>query len=53
MKVKIELTVDIDPAIWAALYDVPLSDVREDVRDYVRNIVETQLAENQTQERRN
>jgi hypothetical protein len=45
MKVKISFTVDIDPKQWADTYGIVVSDVREDVKDYVRSMVITQLAE--------
>jgi hypothetical protein len=35
MKVRIVLTVDVDPEAWANEYGVDRSEVREDVKRYV------------------
>jgi hypothetical protein len=44
VKVRIEMTVEVDPAEWVENYGCDRADVRADVREYVRNTVENQLA---------
>lgn len=44
MKVTIHSDLDIDALAWAEEYGVELSDVWQDVREYVRNGVSAQLA---------
>jgi len=40
MRVKIEVTVDIDPEVWALAYGVSgAKEIREDVRAYARNAI--------------
>lgn len=51
MKIKIEMTVDVDPEAWAGLYDIGLCDipaakVREDVRKWAFHTVTALLEEN-------
>jgi hypothetical protein len=43
MKIKIEMTVDIDVDSWVLNYGTELNDVRDDVKGYVKNIVLGQL----------
>ncbi|NKS33137.1 hypothetical protein GS534_24225 [Rhodococcus hoagii] len=44
MKVKIEVTVDIDPEAWTMNYGVEgAAAIREDVREYCRNTLIEQL----------
>lgn len=40
MKVRITMTVNIDPEEWSLTYDVDEKDVREDVKRYVINAVQ-------------
>lgn len=40
MKVRIELTVEVDPAEWAEEYDIHQRGVRVDVQQYVRCLVD-------------
>jgi hypothetical protein len=44
MKIKIELTVDINPEEYANEYMVAQSEIRQDIKDSVRNYVETHFA---------
>jgi len=44
MKVRIEMTVDIDEESWAVNYGVEDSEVRQDVKDYCEWTVLEQLA---------
>ena len=37
MKIKVTLTVDVDPAAWADEYGTRLSEVREDVKRHAAN----------------
>lgn len=39
MKVKIEFTVDIDPKAWVEEFATERSEVRRDVKDFVRGEV--------------
>ncbi len=39
MKIKITLTVDIDPASWANEFGITPSEVRDDVRSYAEGCV--------------
>jgi hypothetical protein len=43
MRVRVSVTVDIDPQTWALEYGVPLQDVRGDVKQYVQQLVMDQL----------
>lgn len=44
MKIKVELTVDIDPEAWTLNYGVEgAKEIREDVRAYVEGAVVEQL----------
>jgi phosphoribosylformimino-5-aminoimidazole carboxamide ribonucleotide (ProFAR) isomerase len=45
MKVKVSLTLDIDPQAWADTYGIDASAVREDVKNYAENIVLTQFGQ--------
>lgn len=44
MKVRVEFTVDIDPAAWEAEYGVSRLDVRNDVRDYIKQGAHSHLS---------
>lgn len=35
MKVRVVLTVEVDPENWEAVYGVPIGEQRDDVRSYV------------------
>lgn len=35
MKVRVVLTVEVDPANWESVYGTPSSELRDDVRSYV------------------
>lgn len=37
MKVRLVVTVEVDPKVWAAEYGPTRRDVREDVKDYFTN----------------
>jgi hypothetical protein len=37
MKIKINFTLDVDPDSWAREYDIEKSEVRDDVKMYVKN----------------
>jgi len=39
MKIKITLSMDVDPEQWSLIYGIDRDCVREDVRDYVLNQV--------------
>ncbi|ARX83576.1 hypothetical protein SMD44_02998 [Streptomyces alboflavus] len=39
MKVRITLTVTVNPDEWATEYGVPREDVRADVKDYIGHAV--------------
>ncbi len=43
MKIKIDFTVDVDPDAWELNYGTPRSEIRDNVKDYVLNIVLGQL----------
>lgn len=43
MRVRVEMTVDVDPREWAELYGLKPADVREDVKMHVVNTVREQL----------
>tara|TARA_R110000868_G_scaffold4239_4_gene26918 strand:+ start:2914 stop:3159 length:246 start_codon:yes stop_codon:yes gene_type:complete len=43
MKVKIELTVDINAESWIENYGIESSEVRDDVKGYCKNILLSQL----------
>ena len=45
MKVRIDVTVDVDAEAWAYEFGLSRSDVRADVREYFRLLVQGQLAE--------
>lgn len=41
MKVKIELTLDVNPESWGEDYGSEgVAEVRQDVKEYVRNVVQ-------------
>ena len=40
MKISITLTIDVDPDEWADNYGIEKSEVREDVKTYVRTAVQ-------------
>lgn len=44
MKVRVEMTLDIDAEAWALEYGVSPSEVREDVKEYVRHNVYSDFA---------
>jgi hypothetical protein len=39
MKIRIELTVEVDADAWMLNYGTPASEIREDVRAYVREAI--------------
>ena len=39
MKIKFEITLDVDPQVWADAWGVEVGEVREDVRSYIRHNV--------------
>jgi hypothetical protein len=43
MKVRVTMTVDVDPARWEEDFGVPRSEMREDVKTYVIGTVQGQL----------
>ena len=43
MKIKIETTVSINVESWCLNYGVKPCDVRNDVKGYVENIIQSQL----------
>jgi len=43
MKVRIAVTIEVDPAAWAREYSVATSEVREDVKVWAENLMNTQL----------
>jgi len=43
MKIKIEFTVDVDPEAWELNYGTSRNEIRDNVKDYVLNIVLHQL----------
>ena len=46
MKVKVEVTVDIDPEAWTMNYGVEgTAAIREDVKEYCRHTLHDQLAQ--------
>jgi hypothetical protein len=45
MKVRINFTLEIDQQQWADIFYLSPNEVREDVHEYVRNIVLMQLQE--------
>jgi hypothetical protein len=44
MKVRVTITLDIDPDAWALEYGCDVDEVREDVRAYVTNSTYANLA---------
>lgn len=46
MKIKLQFTIDVNPDAWIEAYGVDRADVRDDVRDYVRNSVTAHMIEN-------
>ena len=44
MKVKIEYTLEVDQADWAYFYDISPNKVREDVKSYFTNWMNTEAA---------
>jgi hypothetical protein len=45
MKVRIDFTLEIDQQQWADAFCISTNEVREDVKEYVRNIVVMQMQE--------
>lgn len=45
MKVNVNLTVELDPQVWAAEYGLAVKDVRDDVKLHVTNTAYSQFAE--------
>ena len=43
MKVRVTVTVEIDPQAWALNYGIPLSEVRDDVKDSVAYTAQAHL----------
>lgn len=37
MKIALRITLDIDEQVWADEYGLEVSEVRDDVREYIRN----------------
>jgi len=44
MRIKIEHTIDIDVEKWCEEYLIDSNQVREDVKEYVRSMIDTQFA---------
>lgn len=44
MRVRVTLTVDVDPDAWEMTYGTPRFELREDVREYVREHVQGSAA---------
>jgi hypothetical protein len=44
MKVRVTLTVEVDPAAWQLAYGTETEDLREDVRNYIAGSVEESAA---------
>lgn len=45
MKVRISFAVEVDPDAWAEEYDIDKGQVRDDVREYVKNMALQHLAQ--------
>jgi hypothetical protein len=45
MKININFTIEINQQQWADEYGISTNDVREDVKEYVRNLVTQQMQE--------
>ena len=45
MKININFTIEINQQQWADEYGISTNDVREDVKEYVRNLVAQQMQE--------
>lgn len=37
MRIRLIVTLDVDPDVWAAEYGIPAAQVRDDVRSHVAN----------------
>lgn len=49
MKVRIGFTVDVDPELWALAFGVEgAAEIREDVKDYMRNLIQQCAAAQET-----
>jgi hypothetical protein len=48
MKIRLTYTVDVDPETWSNSFGVAREDVREDVRDYFRNLIQQCAAAEET-----
>lgn len=49
MKVRLEFTVDVDPEAWTLAFGVKgSSEIREDVRAYMRNLIQQCAAAEET-----
>ena len=44
MRIRITLTVDVDPDNWAMTYGTEPEEIRESVREYVREYVQQSAA---------
>ncbi|WP_248579884.1 hypothetical protein [Nocardioides sp. InS609-2] len=45
MKVRVEFTIEVEPAGWVEAYGVEPSEVRADVKDYAHTMVVMHLAD--------
>jgi hypothetical protein len=48
MKIRLSYTVDIDPELWERAYGVGKDEIREDVRSYMRNLIQQCAAAEET-----
>lgn len=49
MKVKIEVTLNIDPDAWATEYGIDKADVREDVKGWSEHVLLSMIDRNGTE----
>jgi hypothetical protein len=47
IKVRMTVTVEVDTSEWASLYGINESEVREDVKGYIRNLVQQSPAQDE------
>lgn len=45
MKIRVEMTLDVDPEAWMEAYDVEKSEVRDHVKTYLASAVPQALRE--------
>ena len=43
MKIKLTTYVEVNPEKWAAEYDIPVKDVRKDVKEYFNDYPQQQI----------